>query len=110
MFTIVAPRKIWRIAPREATPSSSATAAQGRVSFVRSARVADNDGKPLLLQAEQHGLSPQCGCRMGICHTCLCSLESGAVKNLQTGEITDQAGAMIQICVSAPVGDVSVDL
>jgi len=47
---------------------------------------------------------------MGICHTCLCSLESGAVKNLQTGEITDQAGAMIQICVSAPVGDVSVDL
>ncbi len=32
--------------------------------------VVDNNGRPLLEQAEDAGLDPDHGCRMGICHTC----------------------------------------
>ena len=86
------------------------TAAEGRLTFSRSGRAAENDGQPILVQAEEMGLSPPHGCRMGVCHTCVCSLKSGVVRDTRTGELVDEADTMIQICVSAPVGNVSVDL
>ena len=56
------------------------------------------------------GLSPEFGCRMGICHTCSCRKTAGTVKNLSTGEVSSSDDEEIQICVSAPVGDVVVEL
>lgn len=64
----------------------------------------------LLLVAERAGLKPEHGCRMGICHSCDCTLVSGAVRDLRTGQVIDQVGVRIQPCVTAAAGPVSLDL
>jgi len=69
-----------------------------------------SDGRTLLDQAEAAGLSPQSGCRMGICHTCPRKLSCGTVRNAVTGELTSDPGVDVRICVSVPVGDVEIDL
>jgi stearoyl-CoA 9-desaturase NADPH oxidoreductase len=82
----------------------------GSVRFAASALEVASDGRTLLEQAEAAGLSPQAGCRMGICHTCPRQLTSGTVRNAVTGELTCDSGVDVQICVSVPVGDVAIDL
>jgi ferredoxin-NADP reductase len=84
--------------------------AEGSVSFARAGEVVPNSGRSLLEQAEQAGLSPQFGCRMGICHTCTCRKTAGSVRNLVSGEVSSADEEDIQICVSAPLGDVELDL
>ena len=54
--------------------------------------------------------TPQSGCRMGICHTCTCRKLEGAVRDVRTGEISTAPDELIQICVNAPVGDVTLDI
>jgi stearoyl-CoA 9-desaturase NADPH oxidoreductase len=84
--------------------------AEGVVSFAASGREAANSGLPLLEQAEDAGLAPEHGCRMGICNTCSCRKTAGAVRNVLTGEISTAIDEQIRICVSVPVGDVALDL
>jgi stearoyl-CoA 9-desaturase NADPH oxidoreductase len=84
--------------------------AEGIVSFARSRERTPNNGRPLLEQAEQAGLGPQFGCRMGICHTCTCRKTAGTVRNLVSGEVSSADEEDIQICVSVPVGDVELGL
>ncbi|MBJ7457668.1 MAG: ferredoxin reductase [Thermoleophilaceae bacterium] len=84
--------------------------ATGTVTFTRSGISVDNDGRSLLLQAEAGNLSPQNGCRMGICHTCVCRVESGTVRHVRTGEVKNLNNELVQICVNAPVGDFAIDL
>ncbi|MBS7808714.1 ferredoxin reductase [Variovorax sp. PCZ-1] len=64
----------------------------------------------LLMQAEQHGLSPKHGCRIGICRSCQCTKTSGTVQNLQTGELCDAPNTLIRLCISAARSDVTLDL
>jgi stearoyl-CoA 9-desaturase NADPH oxidoreductase len=82
----------------------------GTIHFAEADVRVENSGAPLLEQAEAAGLSPEYGCRMGICHTCACRKTAGTVKNLSTGELSATDEEDIQICVSAPVGDVVVEL
>lgn len=82
----------------------------GSVRFSRSGRAAQSTGASLLDQAEAAGLTPQSGCRMGICHTCSCRKLEGAVRDLRTGEVSTAPDELIQICVNAPVGDVTLDI
>ncbi len=82
----------------------------GSVRFARSGRSAQSTGASLLDQAEAAGLTPQSGCRMGICHTCSCRKLEGAVRDLRTGEVSTAPDELIQICVNAPVGDVTLDI
>lgn len=84
--------------------------AEGEVQFLRSERYAANSGATLLDQAEAAGLKPESGCRMGICHACTCRKTAGRVRDTRTGEISDAGEAEIQICVSVPVGTVTLDL
>jgi stearoyl-CoA 9-desaturase NADPH oxidoreductase len=84
--------------------------AEGLVSFAVSGREAPNSGLPLLEQAEDAGLSPEHGCRMGICNTCSCRKTVGAVRNVITGEVSTAKDEQIRICVSVPVGDVALNL
>jgi stearoyl-CoA 9-desaturase NADPH oxidoreductase len=84
--------------------------AHGVVSFTASAREAANSGLPLLEQAEDAGLVPEHGCRMGICNTCSCRKRAGTVRNVITGELSTAGEEQIRICVSVPVGDVALDL
>lgn len=83
---------------------------EGSIHFAGSEIRVENSGAALLQQAEQAGLSPQFGCRRGICHTCSCRKTAGTVKNLSTGELSASDDEEIQICISAPVGDVVVDI
>jgi ferredoxin-NADP reductase len=69
-----------------------------------------SDGRTVLEQAEAAGLTPQNGCRMGICHTCPRRLAAGTVRNAVTGELTSDRDVDVRICVSVPVGDVEIDL
>jgi ferredoxin-NADP reductase len=84
--------------------------AEGLVSFAESGLEIANSGLPLLEQAEDAGLSPEYGCRMGICNTCSCRKSTGIVRNVITGELSSARDEQIRICVSVPVGDVALDL
>jgi ferredoxin-NADP reductase len=84
--------------------------AEGRVSFTASGRQAANSGLPLLEQAEDAGLAPEHGCRMGICNTCSTRKRTGTVRNVISGGLSSAGEEQIRICVSVPVGDVALDL
>lgn len=84
--------------------------AEGAVSFTRSGEGAANTGASLLEQAEALGLTPEFGCRMGICFSCTATKTQGTVRNVLTGEESSLPDEDVRICVSAPVGDCSVDL
>jgi ferredoxin-NADP reductase len=82
----------------------------GRVRFISSRTEARSDGRtPLLRVAEDAGVNPPHGCRMGICHSCDATLVAGCVRDLRTGDLAEP-GTRIQICVCAPAGDVDLDL
>ncbi|MBV1776817.1 iron-sulfur cluster-binding domain-containing protein [Burkholderiaceae bacterium DAT-1] len=67
-------------------------------------------GGTLLTQLEAMGLKPASGCRMGICNTCSCKKNSGAVRDLRTGLVSTEPNDTIRLCISAPVGDVNLEL
>lgn len=92
------------------TPQVDAADATGTVTFTSSATTTDNTGRTILEQAEAAGLQPEFGCRMGICHSCTVRKNSGAVRNVINGEVAADTDEDIQICITAPVGDVSVAL
>ncbi len=99
-------------APPIAGPGSSQTGlnegAQAQVTFSASQhQVTAEAGSSLLETAESTGLLPQSGCRMGICRTCTVPLVQGTVVDMRNGRRSD-AGSHVQICVSAPVGDVTI--
>lgn len=91
-------------------PTVSGEGAEGDVTFARSGQRVANSGASLLEQAEALGLKPAFGCRMGICFTCTSTKSEGTVRNVITGVESSLPGEQIQICVSAPVGDCSVEL
>jgi len=72
--------------------------------------VGETDQQTLLDLAESHSLKPVSGCRMGVCHQCICQKQSGVVLNTKTGEYSDTGHEEIQLCISRPVGDVVLEL
>jgi ferredoxin-NADP reductase len=82
----------------------------GSIRFAGSNLEVRNSGASILEQAEQAGVTAQSGCRMGICHTCTCRKLSGTVKNLLTEEVSAAPDEEIQLCVSAPLSDLVIDL
>jgi ferredoxin-NADP reductase len=83
----------------------------GRVRFAASKVEAVSDGIVNLLRlAEDNGLNPPHGCRMGICHGCDTTLKSGCVRDLRTNALLNEVGQTIQICVCAAAGDAELAL
>lgn len=82
----------------------------GTITFARSRTSVPNSGAHLLEQAEAAGLTPEFGCRMGICFSCTSRKTEGTVRNVLTGETSSLPDEDIRICVSAPVGSCSIDL
>lgn len=72
--------------------------------------VASEPDVSILEQAEAAGLSPEHGCRRGICFSCTAVKKSGCTRNVLTGELNNDPDTEIQICISAPVGDVAMEL
>lgn len=78
---------------------------QGKVTVVKAAA-----GVPLLQAAEQQGLNPRFGCRIGVCYQCVCQKKSGQVLNLHTGQISGDGPEQIQLCISAAHSDLQIEL
>ncbi|MDN5892851.1 MAG: ferredoxin reductase [Nocardioides sp.] len=92
------------------TPSVSNGSTEGEINFARAGTSATNSGATLLEQAEGAGLSPEFGCRMGICFSCTSRKTEGTVVNVLTGETSSLPDEDIRICVSAPEGDCTLDI
>jgi ferredoxin len=89
----------------------STEAVGGRVRFARSGIDADADAHTNLLRvAEDAGMNPPHGCRMGICHTCNTRLISGCVRDLRTGKVLNEVDSIVQTCICAAAGDCELDL
>lgn len=58
------------------------------------------------LQANQQEVTVGCG--MGICHQCKCVKKRGVVRDIRTGELSDDTEQLIQLCVSQVVSDVEL--
>ena len=83
----------------------------GTVNFNQSNKSAELGSNTNLLDlAENIGLQPEHGCRMGICHKCSCRKKSGVVYNTLTNNYSDTGQEDIQLCVSVPVGEVVIEL
>ena len=84
--------------------------ATGTLTFARSDTAAANSGATLLEQAEAAGLTPEYGCRMGICFSCTAIKTAGCTRNIRTGDLDADPDTEIQLCVNVPVGDVTLDV
>ncbi|MGN6608607.1 MAG: ferredoxin reductase [Jatrophihabitans sp.] len=82
----------------------------GAITFARSGVTAENSGSSLLEQAEAAGLTPEYGCRMGICFSCTAVKKSGCTTNVLTGAVDTDPDREIQLCISVPNGDVALDI
>ncbi|WP_131770007.1 ferredoxin reductase [Candidatus Protofrankia californiensis] len=91
------------------TPVLRGTAG-GEVTFTKAGATAANTGTTLLEQAEAAGLTPEFGCRMGICFSCTSHKAEGTVRNVLTGEESSLPDEDIRICVSIPVGNCAVEI
>jgi ferredoxin-NADP reductase len=86
---------------------------QGTVLFQASDKAlvsAKDKTSTLLEQAEGLGITPLSGCRIGVCHQCICKKKSGIVFNTRTQEYSDTGSEEIQLCISVAQGDVILDL
>jgi ferredoxin-NADP reductase len=96
---------------RPALPDQAAEALDCQLVFQKSGlRRAGQSGRSLLEQAEAAGLRPPSGCRMGICHSCVCRKVSGVVRNESTGQISSEPDEDIQLCISTPRSNVVLEL
>lgn len=83
---------------------------EGDISFTRSGKTVAASGASLLEQAEELGLKPEFGCRMGICFSCTRTKTAGTVRNILTGEESALPDEEVRICVTAAAGDCHIDL
>jgi len=96
-----------------AAPIEIENSEQGVVLFQASEKtlVSEKDKTNTLLeQAEEMGIKPVSGCRIGVCHQCICKKKSGVVFNTRTQEYSDTGSEEIQLCISVAQGDVVLDL
>jgi ferredoxin-NADP reductase len=83
----------------------------GTLTFRNSGKTIDVDGATTVLEAgEEAGVGMPYGCRMGICHTCTVTLVSGTVRDLRNGDEYGQPNEQVQTCVTAAVGDCTLDI
>jgi len=83
----------------------------GTITFQNSGKKTEVDGATTILEAgEEAGVGMPYGCRMGICHTCTLTLVSGTVRDLRNGDEYGQPNEQVQTCVTAAVGDCTLDI
>jgi stearoyl-CoA 9-desaturase NADPH oxidoreductase len=64
----------------------------------------------LLQGAEENGLTPNFGCRMGVCFQCVCQKVSGQVRDIRNGLLSGNGEEQIQLCVSQPISELVIKL
>jgi len=94
-----------------AVPLNTDSKHQVQVELRRSGRTLEvASGMSLLAALEAQGLRPQSGCRMGICHSCVCTKHEGLAEDMNTGERCSEPNSAIRICVIRGCTDLSLDL
>ncbi len=97
--------------PKPINRSTANTKAKSVVTFSDSNKKINWTAQHSLLHlAETADLNPPSGCRMGVCHQCKCNKKQGVVYNTLTETYSDTGAEDIQLCVSIPIGDVTLDL
>lgn len=91
-------------------PVERAADASAEVRYEKAGLTVETRQPTLLQAAEEAGLKPKFGCRMGICNTCTCTKREGVTRNVVTGEIDATPNSQIRICVSEPLSAVTLDL
>jgi ferredoxin-NADP reductase len=83
----------------------------GTITFRNSGKTVEADGATTVLEAgEEAGIGMPYGCRMGICHTCTLTLVDGTVRDLRSGDEYGNPNEPVQTCVTAAVGDCTLDI
>ncbi len=83
----------------------------GTITFQNSGKSVEADGATTVLEAgEEAGVGMPYGCRMGICHTCTLTLLSGKVRDLRNGDEYDSPNEPVQTCITAAVGECTLDI
>ena len=83
----------------------------GTLTFRNSGKQVEVDGATTILEAgEEAGVGMPFGCRMGLCHTCTVTLVSGTIRDLRNGDEYGQPNEQVQTCVTAAVGDCTLDI
>jgi stearoyl-CoA 9-desaturase NADPH oxidoreductase len=83
----------------------------GTITFRNSGKTIEADGATTVLEAgEEAGIGMPFGCRMGICHTCTLTLVSGKVRDLRNGDEYGSPNEPVQTCITAAVGDCTLDI
>lgn len=67
-------------------------------------------GQSILTSLEQQNIRPTHGCRMGICHKCVCNKVEGSTKDLVNGAQNSEPGNLLKICVNSAQSDLVIDL
>lgn len=88
-------------------PTTFVDKAQFNVLFKGKTFELDNTA-PILNQLIEHGEQVRYGCKMGICHQCQCIKTQGVVKNLLTGNLSDNGEELIQLCTSQLMTDLEL--
>lgn len=91
-----------------APPVDAKDAVDAAVTLRSGKQIQLSAGETLLDSLLANGETPKYGCKRGVCHECKCRKTSGAVKNLLTGKVSSSGEEDIQLCISAPVSDVSL--
>lgn len=90
---------------------SDAPATTVQLHLARSGRTLNvSTGTSLLEAMEAEGLRPQSGCRMGVCHTCVCTRHEGSTLDTQTGHTSGEPDMPVRLCVSRARSDLRLDL
>ena len=96
-------------------PAGPTTTQEGartvRVNLQRSGRSLQvSTGLSLLEALEGQGLNPPSGCRMGICHTCVCPRIEGTTEDMHSGDRQSEGDMAVRLCVSRACTDLTLDL
>lgn len=92
-----------------AVSTSKAQEIKGKISLNNKNIDADSS-KSILEHLELNKIQPKYGCRMGLCKQCTCTKKSGIVFNQLTQKYSQDTEEEIQICVSVPIGEISINL
>ncbi|MEE2032846.1 ferredoxin reductase [Rhodococcus chondri] len=95
---------------RFAVTRADTSGSGGTITFAKSGKSVTVDGATTILEAgESVGALMPFGCRMGICQTCVVSLEKGHIVDLRSGK-EHAEGERVQTCISAAAGDCTLDV
>ena len=97
------------VAPTNPAPQSETRTV--RVTLQRTGRDLQlSTGLSLLEALEGEGLNPPSGCRMGVCHSCVCPRIDGTTQDMQSGETQSEHNMAVRLCVSRACSDLTLDL